>query len=148
MSRFTAHLALEQLADADGRALLTSDGRSTWRVALPLAYDVGAEGSAEVITVPAGATTDLASIPSFAWSIGFPPDGPWLKAAVVHDFLYRTQGTCIWMGASGRTRAQPYTRPESDGILREAMAVLGVAAWERLVIWSAVRLGGAAGWGR
>lgn len=40
-----------------------------------------------------------------------------------------------------------YTRAEADGILREAMAVLGVSAWERFVIWSAVRLGGAKGWG-
>lgn len=145
MSRFTDHLGLTLLEDAKGDPI-TKDGRCQWLVAAPLRYDVGAEGSGEVITVPAGATTDLASIPRFAWSV-FPPDGPWLKAAVVHDFLYRSRGTCEMDGKVYRTRAEPYTRAESDGILREAMKVVGVGAFARGVIWSAVRLGGGSGWG-
>ena len=65
MSRFTAHAALEVLEDGDGRPILKG-GRCQWRVITPLPFDVGAEASGEVITVPAGATTDLASIPRFA----------------------------------------------------------------------------------
>jgi hypothetical protein len=142
VSRFTTHLGLVMMENAAGDPLLTSDGRCQWSVATPLTYDVGAEASGQTITVPAGAVTDLASIPRAAWSIGFPPDGPWLKAAVVHDSLYRRRGDVVRTG-----HPQPYTRAQSDGILREAMAVLGVGAFERFVIWSAVRLGGAAGWG-
>lgn len=146
MSRFTDHLDLEMVEDGQGRPLL-KDGRVQWRVSSPLVYDVGAEGSGETITVPAGAMTDLASIPRFAWSLGFPPDGGWTKAAVIHDFLYRTQGTCMLDGRRGRTRTAPYSRAEADGILREAMGVVGVPSWQRCVIWSAVRFGGAGGWG-
>lgn len=145
MSRFTAHLGLTLLEDANGDPI-TKAGRCQWLVAAPLRYDVGAEGSGETITVPAGATTDLASIPRFAWSL-FPPDGPWLKAAVVHDFLYRSRGTCVLGDFWGRTRPEAYTRSEADGILREAMKVVGVGAFARGVIWSAVRVGGAGGWG-
>lgn len=146
MSRFTkAPLQLVLIDGDDGRAV-TSGGRCTWRVAAPIAYDVGAEGSGETITVPAGATTDLASVPRLAWAL-FPPDGPWLKAAVVHDFLYRSKGTCWLDGFNGRTRARPYSRAEADGVFREAMGVLGVGALARGVIWSAVRLGGANSWG-
>lgn len=38
------------------------------------------------ITVPVGFVTDLASVP-WPLSIFFKPDGPWAKAAVIHDFL-------------------------------------------------------------
>jgi hypothetical protein len=146
LSGFTKDPLQLVLIDAsDGRAV-TSGGRCIWKLASPLRYDVGEEGSGETITVPAGATTDLASIPRLAWTL-FPPDGPWLKAAVLHDFLYRSRGTCWWDGFNGRTRAEPYSRKESDGVFREAMAVLGVPGWKRGVIHTAVRLGGAAAWG-
>lgn len=145
MSRFTSHLGLTLYEDANGDAI-TKGGRCQWVLASPLRYDVGAEGSGETITVPAGAMTDLASIPRFAAPL-LPPDGPWAKAAVVHDHLYRTRGTCFWDGFNGRTRAKPYTRAESDKILREAMEVLGVPAWKRAVIYAAVRLGGGCAFG-
>lgn len=146
MSRFTNALDLQLLELPNGDPKLTEDGRCQWLVVDALIYDVGAEGSGETITVPAGATTDLASIPRFAWAL-FPPDGPWVKAAVVHDFLYRTRGLCALDRTVWRSRPAPYSRAEADGILREAMAVVGVSAWQRFVIWSAVRIGGASGWG-
>ena len=148
MSRFTAHLGLRLAERADGAPELTADGRCCWLVAAPLAYEVGALGSGETITVPSGATTDLASIPRLAWSIGYPPDGPWLKAAVVHDFLYRTRGTGWLGGQRWLSRRSAYSRAEADAVLREAMAALSVGPLERAVIWTAVRLGGAGGWGR
>lgn len=141
MSGFTRDpLQLVLIDNADGRASIKA-GRCTWRLAAPIHYDVGAEGSGETITVPAGATTDFASVPRWAWSV-IPPDGPWLKAAVVHDHLYRTRGTCELGGEVYRTRPAPYTRAESDAILKEAMAVLGVGAFARAVIYAAVRVGG------
>lgn len=144
MSRFTESQLQLILIDApDGRAE-TKGGRCTWKLAAPIAYDVGAEGSGETITVPAGATTDLASVPRLAWSL-FPPDGPWLKAAVLHDVLYRTAGLADRPGL--RTRAVPYSRAECDAIFREAMEVLGVPAWKRSVIYAAVRMGGGRSFG-
>ncbi len=148
MSRFTDHLGLTPLEDEIGRPIPTEDGRTQWSVLPPpMSYEVGAEGSGERITVAAGATTDLGSIPRLIWSLGFSPDGVGAKAYVLHDFLYRTRGTCLWRGDCYRTRALAYSRAEADAILKEALAVLGVPAWKRQVIWLAVRVGGSGGWG-
>ena len=148
MSRFTDHLGLVQLEDERGRPLLTAEGRTLYKLPTSLRYEVGAEGSGEAITAPAGMRTDLGSIPKFAWSLGFNPNGPGAKGYVIHDFLYETGGTCVWMGALKRTRKAPYTRAEADDILREALKVLGMSAWRRQVIWAAVRAFGGSGWGR
>lgn len=145
MSRFTAHLGLTLYETAEGDPILRGE-RCQWQLSGPLTYDVGAEGSGETLTVPVGFITDLASIPQLVTN-AFPPDGPWAKAAVIHDALYASCGTMVFSGRTWRTRARPYTRAEADGVLREAMGVLKVPAWKRFVIWSAVRLGGARGWG-
>lgn len=147
MSRFTAHLGLQMIEDAAGRPMLTADGRAQWSLIEPLTYDVGRDGSGEAITVPVGATTDLASIPRPAWSL-LPPDGPWTKAAVIHDFLYRTRGTGVFANRCWITKPSGYSRAQSDRILDEAMGVLGVPTDKRVVIFEAVRLGGGVGWGR
>jgi len=147
VSRFTAYLDVRMLEGPDGRPLLKA-GRCQWEVGSPLTYEVGAEGSGESITVPPGATTDLASIPRAFWRL-YPPDGPWLKAAVVHDWLYRNQGiNCGQMvRAEGVNWRVTYSRAQADAILKEAMGVLGVGWLEREVIYRAVRLGGGSGWG-
>jgi len=134
MSRFTSHLGLRLREDGRGRPIMRDD-RCTWEVMDPaLVYEVGAEGSGGVVVVPAGTVTDLASIP---WPVRafLPPDGPWAKAAVLHDHLYATKG-------EGR-----FGRKQADGVLREAMEVLGVPAWKRAIIYNAVRLGGGGSWG-
>ena len=61
---------------------------------------------------------------------------PAAKAAVVHDFLYETKGL------GGR-----YSRAQADGIFRDALGALGVPLWKRTLLWAAVRVGGAGGWG-
>jgi hypothetical protein len=66
-----------------------------------------------------------------------PPLGDGARAAVVHDYLYATRGL------EGR-----YSRAQADGIFREALKALGVPAWKRGLLWAAVRVGGAGGWGR
>jgi hypothetical protein len=137
LSGFTAPLDLELVQDAAGDAVL-KDGRCQWRLTRALPYAVGGQGSGEVVTVPAGGLTDLASIPRLVSNL-MPPDGPWAKAAVIHDWLYETYGK----PGNGRT----YTREQADRILREAMEVLGVPALSRWLIYTAVRLGGARGWG-
>lgn len=88
----------------------------------PFEFHVGAYPSADVIRVPAGFVTDLASIPRWLWSL-IPPDGKYAKAAIVHDYLY-TQ-------AIG-------TKSYADDIFLEAMTVLGVPTWKRKVMHTAV----------
>ncbi|HEX8570694.1 MAG TPA: DUF1353 domain-containing protein [Caulobacteraceae bacterium] len=120
-------------------------GRSLWGLQRDLTYRCEA---GELITVPAGFVTDLASIPRWCWTV-LPPDGPWVKAAVVHDFLYATSGTGVWKRRSdGRTRAEPYSREEADGIFREALENRGVDPLRRFILWAAVRVGGRWGWGK
>lgn len=138
MSEFIAHLGLQALEDARGRPVMR-EGRCLWVLTSALIYVAGELGSGDVIQVPAGYTTDLASIPQFAWSLGFSPAGPWAKAAVVHDYLYTLTGKL----PDGRI----YKRAQADKILDQAMASLGVPAWRRSIIWAAVRLGGKGGWG-
>ena len=58
MSRFTEILTVSPLPN----------GRS-WVLRQPFGYDVGHKDSGETIEVPAGFTTDFASIPRFLWGI-------------------------------------------------------------------------------
>lgn len=150
MSRFTQHLGLSLLEYSDGRPVLRGD-RCLWYLASPLVYEIGDIGSGVFVTVPAfdptqwtdealkrirvEGVTDLASIPWPARGL-LPPDGPWVKAAVLHDAGYITKG---WGGR--------FTRKAVDKLLLEAMEVLGVPAWKRAVIYRAVRIGGGRGWG-
>lgn len=53
----------------------------------PLFVDLG---SGEPVRVPAGFRSDGASVPRFFWRYVFPPgDSRALRAAFVHDYLYR-----------------------------------------------------------
>ena len=142
--RFAGKLVLVLLDNKDGPSI--RDGRSLWAVQRALEYHAG-DDPEELIVVPPGFVTDLASVPRLVWSF-YPPDGPWAKAAIIHDFLYATKGTGEWHSHRGITRAAPYSRKEADDILKEAMADRNVGAWEQGVIWASVRLGGAGGWGR
>lgn len=141
--RFAGKLVLVLLDNKDGPSIRA--GRSLWGVQRALEYQVGNDPE-KLIIVPPGFVTDLASVPRVVWPF-YPPDGPWAKAAVIHDFLYATKGTGEWHTQRGITRADPYSRKEADDILKEAMADRNVGKWEQGVIWSSVRLGGAGGWG-
>lgn len=89
-------------------------------------YHVGAYPSDDVITVPAGTVTDLATTPRWIWSV-LPPFGEYAKAAIVHDYLYQQ--------AIGSKRY-------ADEVFLEAMTVLGVPRWRRTVMYWAVRVFG------
>lgn len=127
MSSFTTPLRVEILDK-------TREGRITARLTEAFAYDVGHLGSGETITVPAGFVTDFTSMPWGLWNLE-PPLGRAGKAAVLHDYAYATAGL------HGR-----YTRKQADDIFREALAVLGVSAVKRNLMWAAVRAFGQAGW--
>jgi hypothetical protein len=83
------------------------------------------------VEVPAGFQTDFASIPRFFWRI-LPPWGKYSKAAVVHDYIYATQGR--------------YNRQTADTVFNELMRDLKVVSWRRAIIYYAVRLFGWLAW--
>ncbi len=110
MSRFTTPAILEML------------GHFLWRVHEPFAFYLSDDES-DVIEVPAGFITDLATIPRIFWIL-LPPDGKYAKAAIIHDYLY-----------DNALR----TKKEADLIFLDGMEVLGVPKWKRTIMYWAVR---------
>lgn len=105
------------------------DGHN-WRVQEDFYYDTDVRLTGyphDQVIVPKGFITDFASIPRILWDI-LPPAGSYGKAAVIHDFLYRTKSLA--------------TRGEADAVLLEAMKVSGVDWLTRQVIYWGVRVGG------
>jgi|TARA_R110000824_G_scaffold24927_4_gene87287 hypothetical protein len=105
---------------------LNPDGKQ-WTLLQDMHYHVGAPDSQDVIVVPKGQTTDLASVPWFArWFVG-----TWqgtAKAAMVHDYLYRSKGD------NGR-----FTKKESDKIFLEVLQVVdALPTYKQLIAWAAV----------
>jgi Protein of unknown function (DUF1353) len=93
------------------------------------------DGAAREITVPAGMLTDLVSVPWFArWLVD--RVGPYLEAAIVHDFLY-----IAWQDVADRGARQE-DRRFADELMRVAMETAKVGATLRFVIHSAVRIFG------
>lgn len=88
-----------------------------------------------VFVVPAGFTTDFASIPRFAQSI-FPKSGQYNRAAVVHD-----------AGYTGNLRTLTGQRvhlikPLTDKLFYEAMRADGVGRLAAKLMYLAVKIGG------
>ncbi|EJM0852372.1 DUF1353 domain-containing protein [Salmonella enterica] len=102
-----------------------------WRVYEPFEFYLSDDNS-DVIEVPAGFVTDLATIPRIFWAF-MPPDGKYAKAAIIHDYLY-----------DNALR----TKQEADRIFLDGMTVLGVPQWKRIIMYYAVRLFGRGMYGR
>lgn len=77
-----------------------------------------------IVKVPKGFITDFASVPKILWNI-LPPTGQYGKAAVIHDYLYRT--------------LYQATKDEADCVFLEAMKALGVGVLTRYTMYYAVR---------
>lgn len=113
MSAFTQPLMLEYL-----------DGHM-WLVAQP--FEFASEVAERLIRVPVGFVTDFASVPRFFWRV-LPPTGQYGKAAVIHDYCYVSAIV---------------DKAMADRVFLEAMAVLGVSAWKRrLMYWAVSMFGG------
>ena len=121
MSRFTEPLVVTPRPDG-----------KTWILLCGFGYEVGEEGSGDVINVDIGFQTDFASVPRPLW-VFLPRWGKYGNAAVIHDYLY-------W--------EQLRSRKDSDDILLEGMVVLEVSFIKRYAIFWAVRLGGWWAWWR
>ena len=118
MSSFTDELVVKKLKNG------------MWETARDFEYQVGKEGSGNIVKVPSGFKTDFASVPRPFWII-IPPDGQYTSAAVVHDYLYNIQDR---------------PRVTCDAIFLEAMQVLGVPLWKRRIMYRAVRMFGWIPW--
>lgn len=93
-----------------------------------------------VIVVRPPFTSDLASIPPWAWWIFMPSDDPRIElGGWVHDFLYDHEGQVFL--EDGRRVA--LTRKQCDIILAyEAMPALGAERWEQWIVYYALRIFG------
>lgn len=112
------------MGDVVVRELAAAEG-SRWQLVEPLGY----RGRDENFTVPAGFTTDFASVPTaLTWLV--PRYGRYTKAAILHDFLW------------SQCRAGRFGWADADGILRRTMRELDVPFLRRWLMWGAVRLAG------
>lgn len=104
---------------------------NVWVVQSPLVYLSSCFNL--VVAVPAGFSTDLATIPRGLWYLLAPHDPDILEASVVHDYLY--------------TRVTPdFTRGMADRLLELAMRDLGAPWWKCKLVYHAVRLFGSSHW--
>jgi hypothetical protein len=78
-----------------------------WMLVRDVNYRVGQ--SSQTIVVSGGFVTDFASIPTVFTSFGLGPNGRYSKAAIVHDYLYWSQGCTLLRGAA-----------RSRGLVRQA----------------------------
>lgn len=99
-----------------------------WTIETPLVY--ASDLLRRVITVPAGFTTDFASIPRLPLMFMLLGDTEH-EAAVIHDYLY----------ATGEV-----TRATADSVLHEASIASGHSLSEANAIWLGVRIGGWLAW--
>jgi Protein of unknown function (DUF1353) len=92
--------------------------------------NVGGQGELAPVSVPAGFVTDLTSVPWYLWS-WLPNDGPYMHAAIIHDWLYWNQRG---------------TRGDADDILNNDMTDLKVGFLTRQTIYRTVQLRGGSSW--
>ena len=85
------------------------------------------------IEVPAGFSTDFASVPGYILLPGLVPKvGVLRDAAVIHDYIYRHHYNL--------------SRKDADQIFLRAMKDLGIPFWRRRLAYRAVRIGGRGAW--
>jgi len=120
MSSFTTPLIVEPL------------NTKCWKLIEPFEYYTETRGIETIIKVPRGFITDFATVPRFLWTI-FPPWDKYGKAAVIHDYIYKTER---------------FSRFLCDSIFFEAMTVLKVPTWKKELMYLAVRLFGAKHYGK
>jgi len=100
-------------------------GRPTYEITEEFEYCFGSlENPLATFKVPVGFVTDFASIP-WPFRLIFHPDGPWAKAAVLHDWLITNQ--------------LDISKPVQDSIFYEAMGVLKISKFISWSFFTAVR---------
>lgn len=106
---------------------LEDDGTTVVRTLRPLYYQT----ALGLVVVPENFRSDGASMPRLFWRlIGHPFQMQYLREAILHDWLYRTQ---------------PCSRALADRIFYELLAGK-VKPWRRKLIYMGLRLGGWVAW--
>lgn len=110
---------------------------------------VGSEG--DRVTVPAGRTTDFASVPRLLQNVLPSADPRVVRAAVVHDFLCRElndyrRAVRAWLDGP-RDSVSPtepvFSSTDADAIFKKIMRDEGAGWWMQNIGWLGVRLGAA-----
>lgn len=97
-----------------------------------------------LLVVPAGFTTDLASIPRALWTVIAPFELSCV-APIVHDWLYQHGGRIETRHATLRLM-RTFSRADADAFLLDLMEQEAVSVWRRWSAYHAVRLFGASSW--
>lgn len=87
--------------------------------------------------MPVGATSDGASIPQVAWSLGFTPFGVYGPAAFAHDCAFRDTLE-IWNEGSQVWEKAHLSEEDSNDLINALMFALGTPESTRLVIYGAL----------
>lgn len=99
---------------------------NVYRLLEPLTY--------EDLTVPVGFESDGASVPRFFWRVVFPPGDPRaLRAAFLHDWIYRTH-------------PEGWGREAADKLFRRVLLEDGVPRYRADLAYIGVRLFGGPSW--
>ena len=103
---------------------------------LTLLEDLTVTWNNKTVTVPAGFQSDGCSVPEFLWDTVSPQIDPrTLRAAIVHDFLYREN-------------VPNWTRKEADELFYDFMVADGMPKFKAGIAYYGVRWFGGGNWRR
>lgn len=125
---FVLVLLMSGCASIQAPTVMPFADSSHWMLVRSLEYRL--KDSDYVVSVPEGFVTDFASVPRIAWMFMSPYDRHG-RAAIVHDWLYWSQGC---------------TREQADKIMLLGMIETKVSTVGRLSIYSALRIAGESAW--
>lgn len=116
-----------------------------WVVTQPLIWS---NPKFDVITVPKGFVTDLASTPQIMHAIPwFDPAREGRAGAIVHDFLYCSHRHS-WTDSADHVYEHAQSRLWCDSVLRTALIDCGVSPSVAYAYFAGVRMGGWVYWGQ
>ena len=96
-----------------------------WKTTEPIDWDIGYMRSGLTITVPKGFCFDGASAPWFSWLVIRPEDPRVMRAAAIHDHLYKYEG---------------FSRIVADSVFYNVLREHEFPRWRSIIAWLAVRL--------
>jgi hypothetical protein len=132
---FKSELILRALSPAELLKRYGSAAKQYYELWSALEFESGWFGQ---VLVPAGFTSDFASVPRAArWYVD-DDDPDILYPSIIHDYLYACGGRL--------PNGHVYTRAQADQVLREAMQAVDARPDRIQVVYLAVRAGGAEHW--
>ncbi|APQ10428.1 hypothetical protein BJP27_02490 [Pseudomonas oryzihabitans] len=124
-----AILFISGCASPRSPALLPFGDNKFWITVEEMSYTIGQ--TKEKILIPKGFVTDFASTPWPLPVVGLSSNGQYSRAAIIHDYLYWSQGC---------------SREQADRLLLIAMKESNVGNLVGFIVYQGVNLGGAGSW--